>query len=145
MADGYLLMVGRLDMPAEVWTVFAEGNFVGFENGIDIIDFTDASEAGMGSDDPEDIFGSKNAAKLAAGLGYNRYTGKLKDLNLENVIYYSGDMDEQVGRLAEEEIEFLVSHGARVVIRSDTGHEDTVIWAEPIALTEMLLPTESRF
>ena len=36
MADGYLLMVGRLDMPAAVWEGFAEGTMVGFVDGVEI-------------------------------------------------------------------------------------------------------------
>jgi hypothetical protein len=68
IADKYLIMVGRLDIPEKVWNEFKEGHYVGFEydkkGKSQIIPFN-AEQAGMGgSESVED----KNMAKLAAGL-----------------------------------------------------------------------------
>ncbi len=117
IADGYLIMIGRLDMPDEVWTVFAEGRMVGFVDGVEIAP-VDAEAAGMGG---EGEFVDANMARLAAGLGYKRFTALLEGADLSNVIYGYSHFDEQVGRLTSEEIDFLLRTGA-VVIGLPTDH-----------------------
>ncbi len=67
----------------------------------------------------------KNTSKLAAGLGYNRFMSLLKNKNLENVVYAFGTLDEQVGRLSTEEINFLTSKEVRV-IAIDKDHTETI-------------------
>lgn len=121
VADGYFIQVGRLDMPAEVWMPFSEGRFVGFSDGVEILD-VGADEAGMGGDG---TFTDANMARLAAGLGHNRYTELLADTDLSNVIYAYGQFDEQVGRLTADELAFLEAKGV-TVIRSEGGHGDTI-------------------
>lgn len=125
IADEYLIMVGRLHMPYEVWNNFSQGKYVGFEydekGTATILEFN-AKQAGMGgSGSIEDI----NMAKLAAGLGYKRYISLLKDTDLSNVVYAYGKTDEQVGRLSKEEVEFLQSKNA-TVLESDGNHWETV-------------------
>lgn len=127
IADGYLLMVGRLDMPSEVWTEFANGRMVGFENKVNIVDFS-AQEAGMGGDG---LYTDINMAKLSAGLAYNRYSETLKGLDMRNVIYVYAESDEQVGALTEAETSFLREHGAKVIIK-DTDHVETALSIKPI-------------
>ena len=64
IADGYLIMVGRLNIPKEVWSEFSKGNYVGFgydeKGGSKIMPFS-AEEAGMGGDK---FIENKNTAKL---------------------------------------------------------------------------------
>lgn len=117
IADGYLIKVGRVDMPDEVWTEFSEGRAVGFVDGVEIIKF-DIADAGMGGETPE---ADRNMARLAAGLGHKRYTELLADVDLSNVVYVYGDVDEQVGRLSEAEVAFLESRSA-TVIEYQGGH-----------------------
>jgi hypothetical protein len=120
LADGYLIMIGRLNMPKKVWSEFSRGNFVGFKydkNGIKkVVPFT-ADQAGMGGE-------TKNMAKLAAGLGYKRYIELLKDVDLSNVTYAYGKTDEQVGSLEKEEVDFLKSKGVKV-LEGVGGHTET--------------------
>ena len=125
IADGYLIMVGRLDMPAPVWKKFAEGTYVGFQYGPDgdytVIPFTE-EQAGMGgSGSIED----QNMARLAAGLGYKRFTQLLDGADLSKVVYAYGKTDEQVGRLSQEEVAFLRNHGA-MVLEGDGDHGGTI-------------------
>lgn len=117
IADGYLIKVGRVDMPDEVWTEFSEGRAVGFVDGTEIVKF-DIAEAGMGGETPE---ADRNMARLAAGLGHKRYTELLADVDLSNVVYVYGDVDEQVGRLSEAEVAFLEGQSA-TVIEYQGGH-----------------------
>lgn len=118
VAEGYLIMVGRIDMPEAVWTEFAEGRTVGFADGVDVIEVT-SEEAGMGGEGP---VADRNMARLAAGLGHHRYSERLAAIDMANVVYVYGDLDEQVGRLSEAEVAFLNERGADV-IRYDGGHE----------------------
>lgn len=125
VADGYLIMVGRLDMPQEVWEQFSQGTYVGFkyapDGGFSIIPFTE-EQAGMGgSGSIED----QNMARLAAGLGYKRFTDLLQNIDLSNVVYAYGKTDEQVGRLRAEEVTYLRDHGA-TVLESEGDHGGTI-------------------
>ena len=132
IADGYLIAAGRLDMPGEVWSEFSEGRMVGFENGVDIVKFS-AEEAGMGG---AGIHTDANMARIAAGLGHNRYTELLNGMDLSNVTYIYGMVDEQVGRLSDAEIAFLREHGAAV--RSVDGSHGDAIVEMAVVLPELL-------
>lgn len=121
VADGYFIQVGRLDMPAEVWEPFSEGRFVGFSDGVQVFE-VDSEAAGMGGDG---TFTDANMAKLAAGLGHQRYTELLADTDLSNVVYAYGQLDEQVGRLSANELTFLETKGVKV-LRTAGGHGETI-------------------
>lgn len=116
IADKYFIMAGRLDMNEEVWQEFSKGNYVMFENGVDVLEASPDSELTV-----ED----NNMAKLAAGLGYKRYTELLSDSDLSNVLYVYSTKDEQVGSLSAEEVTFLESKGAQV-ITTDKEHSKTI-------------------
>ena len=115
IADGYMFMVGRLDMTPEVWQSFSQGIEATFE--------ADATTAIVKAKS-EDIKGV-NSNKIAAGFGCNRYTELLKDTDLSNLIYYYGKKDQSVGKLTDDEIAFLESKGAKVV-GFDGGHNQTL-------------------
>ena len=121
VADSYLIMVGRLDMPEAVWSEFAGGRTVGFIDGTDIVEVP-IEEAGMGAETPA---GDRNMARLAAGLGHKRYTELLATTDLSNVTYTYGETDEQVGRLTDAEVAFLNDHGASVLV-STGGHGEAI-------------------
>lgn len=117
IADGYLIEVGRIDMPEQVWTVFSEGQAAGFVDGTEVVEFS-IEEAGMGAGGPA---GDRNMARLAASLGQHRYSERLADTDMSNVVYVYGTTDEQVGRLTVDEVSFLTSRGADV-IEYEGGH-----------------------
>ena len=116
VADGYLIAVGRIDMPDGIWTEFAEGRTAGFVRGVEIV--KDAGDDASGA--AGDVF-HRNSARLAAGLGHHRYSQRLASVDMANVVYLYATLDEQVGRLAGAEVEFLTGRGARI-IEPDGGH-----------------------
>ncbi len=118
VADGYLISVGRVDMPEEVWRVFSRGEAAGFVDGTEIVEFS-IDEAGMDAETPA---GDRNMARLAASLGRHRYSERLATTPLTNVVYVYGSADQQVGRLTEPEIAFLKAQGAEVIGYTG-GHE----------------------
>lgn len=120
VADGYLIMVGRLDIDAETWMPFSEGKetkYIYDTNGNYTINLLgDGSNA-------ED----RNMSRLAAGLGYNRYTDKLNNISdLSKITYVYGDRDEQVGPLSTIEIQFLQDKGATVILSPNGTHDDAI-------------------
>lgn len=126
IADKYLIIVWRLNMPKNIWWVFAKGNFVGFEYDkkwdYKIINFS-ANEAGMGGNTP---LVDSNMAKLAGGLWYKDYISLFKNLDLSNLTYIYGKKDKQVWKLSNKEIEFLKSKNAKV-LSGKWGHWETVL------------------
>ena len=115
IADGYLLMVGRLDMNEEVWKPYSKGIDVKFEeDGIGVI---------LG-EKSENVY-TVNMQKIAAEISIDRYTELLKDSNLSNLIYIYIENDQSVGRLTENEIKFLESKNAKVVsVEGEHGKYD---------------------
>ena len=105
IAEGFLIMVGRLDMNDEMWRSRANGERMLFRK--------DGKTVYMAK--PQESIRSKNNDKLKAAYAHKRYTQLLKGINLSNVIYFYGKTDANVGSLLEHEIEFLRSHGAMVV------------------------------
>jgi len=120
VADGYLIMVGRLDMDKDTWQSFSQGKYAGYDydnNGNYTINFF--------GDAPDTEH--KNTAKLAAGLGYNRYTDKLKNISdLSKITYVHGNRDSQVGPLSTQEIQFLNGKGAKTVLADGAGHNEAI-------------------
>jgi hypothetical protein len=111
IADGYLIMVGRLDMDDEMWRSRVNGERMHFrEDGRTLY-----------RTDPPDSVRGKNNDKLKSAYAYKRFTELLKKTDLSNVIYFYGKTDSNVGSLKKHEIEFLRSHGA-LVIASDGDH-----------------------
>ncbi|MCH9649944.1 MAG: hypothetical protein K0U98_17035 [Deltaproteobacteria bacterium] len=141
LADGYLIVVGRLDMPQRAWHPFSEGRFAGFKDGVEIVDFASAEEAGMGGDGSEFVDG--NMAKLAAGLGYKRFTDLLAEIDLSNVVYAYGRLDEQVGRLTQEEVSFLKERGA-TVLSGEGNHGATISEFVPVGLDLLLTGSQTE-
>ncbi|MEL6558547.1 MAG: hypothetical protein AAFQ94_10205 [Bacteroidota bacterium] len=115
LVDGYLLMVGRLDMTETIWKSFSEGVEATFEE--------DAITVKIGQK-PEKT-SSINLNKIAAGYGFNRYSERLQDTDLSKLIYYFGKKDQSVGKLTESEIELLENNGATVV-GFNGGHNQTL-------------------
>lgn len=117
VAEGYLIVTGRIDMPDGIWTEFAEGRTAGFAGGVEIVKHT-------GAEAVQDGAGGafyRNSARLAAGLGHHRYGERLAHVDMTNVVYVFATLDEQVGRLTDTELAFLAQRGADV-IEHDGGH-----------------------
>lgn len=121
LADAYVIVVGRLDVPEQAWRIFADGGAVEFIDGVDPTEVP-IEAFGYGTGTPE---GERNMSRLLAGVMANRYTQLWTDLDLANVIFVYGDADEQVGRLTDDEIRFLEAGGA-TVLRGSGGHVDAI-------------------
>lgn len=119
--DGVAIFVGRLNFEEEFWKTFSEGQFAIYKNGVTIEKATD-EESGMPTENEIEL---KNIPKIAAGLGYKNYMETLKDRDLSKIIYSYGEKDEQVGRLRDDEVQFLENKGV-LVIKTQGGHEDTI-------------------
>ena len=127
IADTFVLAVGRVDMPDQVWRSFADGNLMLFANGTDPIP-AKVEDTGMSTGS---AVGDQNMMRLAAGHGHHRYSRLLADLDLSNVTFIAGTKDEQVGRLSDDEIAFLTARGAEVIV-VDAGHADAIFARQSI-------------
>lgn len=106
IADGYLLMFGRLDMTKEVSTAYSKGFEANFEE--------DATTPIIG-EKSENIY-TVNMRKIAAAINREvKYTELLKDSDLSNLTYIYSEIDQRVGKLTEKETTFLKSKNAEVV------------------------------
>lgn len=106
IADGYLLMCGRLDMTKEVSTAYSKGYNANFEE--------DATTPIIG--EKSDNIYTVNMRKIAAAMNRDiKYTELLKDSDLSNLIYFYSEIDQSVGKLTDKEITFLKSKNAEVV------------------------------
>ncbi|MEM9544889.1 MAG: alpha/beta hydrolase [Bacteroidota bacterium] len=121
VADGYLIMVGRLNMDEDAWQPVSEGHFTQYKYDLD------------GNYDIE-VYGNffreaeyRNMGRLNSGLAFNRYTKKLNGINdLSKITYVSGSRDERVGPLSNQEVEFLRGKNADVVLSEGSGHFQAV-------------------
>ncbi len=116
VADKYLIMVGRLDMDDVIWQAFSEGKFGYFENGI-----TPIIDQESGTDVTQ-----RNMDRLAAGLSMNRYTQIFDTFeDLSKITYVYGKTDQAVGRLTDNEIQFLESKNVNI-ITGNGNHDETI-------------------
>ena len=114
VADEYFIMVGRLNMPKEIWIPFSEGKMIEFKDGVKFTKVMDQKEIVQ-----------RNMSKLAAAYGHKRYMTLLKDTKMSNVVYAYGLTDEQVGRLSDVEIKFLEQKNVKL-LQAKGGHTETI-------------------
>jgi len=118
-ADGYFAIVGRLDIEEKFWKGFSEG-----KNGY--FKFKRNNKYRISLSKEKDAL-SRNMNRLAAGLGYKRYTKELQKVdNLSKLTYIYGGKDDKVGKLTEKEISFLTSKKANVILIPDADHSNAI-------------------
>lgn len=121
VANGYLIMVGRLDIEEATWKPFSEGKMTSYKYDNDGNYTIEEDKNKI----PVDV---RNMARLAAGLGFNRYTEKLKNANdLSKITYVFGTRDEQVGSLSKTEIKFLADRKAKIFKNDGANHEKAIV------------------
>jgi pimeloyl-ACP methyl ester carboxylesterase len=113
VADGYLLIAGRLDMQEEAAKQFADGQGIKFENGV-----TPVPDPEYASDEEGECSG-ENMARLLGAVAVNRYTERLADVPMDNVIYVYGKQDDHMGGLTTAEVAFLEGKGVTVLAGED--------------------------
>lgn len=119
IADKYLIMVGRLDIDTEFWNAFSEGKMGMFK-------YNTKGKAKMKFRKQGEVI-ERNMSRLAAGLGYNRYTERLENIkDLSKVTYVYGDRDEQVGGLSAEEISFLQAKKCNLKLVKNGTHDGAI-------------------
>lgn len=120
VADGYLILAGRLDIDEETWKPFSQGKqtkYVYDSEGNYTIQVSDA----------ETSVEQRNMARLASGLGHHRYTNRLDTIaDLSKITYVHGERDEAVGRLSRAEIDFLKGKGTKVGVSKKGSHDDAI-------------------
>jgi len=116
IADNFLLMAGRLDMPEIIWQSFEAGNTGGFIGGA--TPFTGAPSILTDTE--------KNQNKLIGNLAQNRYTEELSQFSdLTNVTYCFGTADESFGKLSQNEQALLITRQANL-LEFEGGHLETI-------------------
>ena len=107
---------GRLDMDQVVWEGFAKGEEFLFDaDGINPFLDTEA----------DNTMKDKNMRKLAAGLGFNRYTELLANADLTNAIFVTAPNDSYVGDFTTGAIDLLkVKSEALFILPEGLGHSD---------------------
>ena len=110
--DRYLLMAGRLDMPAEFVDGALAGMLYHFPNAV-APELSDRRP----TTDQESI-----ELRIAGATFHDRYTERLSDTDLRKTIYVYATADTVVGRLAEPEARFLQDNGATVIAGEGANH-----------------------
>ena len=124
-ADRHLIMAGRLDMPEEVVNGFLMGMPYLFQDGITPIQVPFPVPPTEQERDR-----ALMEMRIAGATGHDRYTERLAEMDLGNVIYAYGTRDVVVGRLTEDEVGFLESGGAEVI--AIQGDHDSM-FVDPVA------------
>ena len=135
IADKYIIVSGRIIDPEIATANQKKGINGSYENGTDYKSNTTASIQAR-----DEIAAKKYHRKqlLKAAIGDIDYSEKLKNIDLEGVIYVYGSKDSRVGRLTQKEITFLESKGVSV-FSCNYEHGDTVY-----GLVEALMKNKIR-
>lgn len=116
-ARKYISLNGRLDMDEIVWKGFAMGEFYFFDEDGNLVKSTFPIPA-------DEIRYEHNMGRLNAGLGFNRYTEKLADVDLSDAIFVTSEKDHAVGIFTPKSIEFLTDKNpAEKLIILTEGHD----------------------
>ena len=111
-ADRYLMMAGRLDMPAEFVDGALAGMLYHFPNAVDP-ELSDRRP----TTDQESI-----ELRIAGATFHHRYTERLTGTDLHKAIYVYATADTVVGRLADPELRFLQESEATVIAGEGANH-----------------------
>jgi hypothetical protein len=124
---------GRLDMDKVVWEGFSKG-----ENWL----FDKEGQNPYFDSFDEDDYQSQNIKKLAAGLGYNRYTEKLASVDLSDVIFVTGEADPYVGDYTSDALAFTSDEAEGAYSLPEIGHSDIFIPELMILIHDMIINEE---
>ena len=105
-AHKFVILVGRLDMPAEVWLGFANKKYHYFPDAV-----TPEQDPAMMA---ISVYDAVHFVLIGAAT-QDRYTEKLEYTDMSNVIFVSGKSDQSVGRLTEKEKTFLLNKGVDLI------------------------------
>lgn len=107
---------GRLDMDEVVWQGFSKGEEWLFD--------ANGENPTLNSTADNSLL-EQNMRKMAAGLGFNRYSQKLANVDLSSAIFVTADSDEFVGDFTQDAISFLLDTDAALLFLPEgAGHSD---------------------
>lgn len=105
---------GRLNIEKELWEGFSRGEeWLYDDKGENPRIYSKGNERGILD---------QNMSKIAAGLGFNRYTEKLKNTDLSDVIFVTSQNDPFVGDFTAEAIEFADQNAETLITLKEAGH-----------------------
>lgn len=120
VADKYLIMAGRLDMPDVVWQGLKARTPYYFKDGIEpIATFLPTTLTEKERKETYAIM------QLQATASSTRYTQQIKKENVNKIIYAYADFDNNVGRLTDQEIMFINTNGG-LIYRIKNGTHGSV-------------------
>ncbi len=106
---------GRIDMDNVVWQGFSKGEEWLFDqSGLNPWLNTSATNTTE----------EKNMRRLAAGLGYNRYTERYANTDLSDAIFLTAEDDMYVGDYTQHAIDFLQPRAEKLYVVPSIGHSD---------------------
>ncbi len=106
---------GRLNMDQVVWEGFSKGEEWLFDQ--------NGQNPSLNSGADNSVL-EKNMRKLAAGLGFNRYTQKLAEVDLSDAIFLTADKDKFVGDFTQETLDFLAPKAESLIILQNSEHSE---------------------
>jgi len=125
-ADGYVLIGGRLDMPAAFVDGALDGVLHHFPNAVDPQPFPLQPAT-----DREFI-----RLRIMGATAYDRYTERLAGIDLQRVVYVYATADSVVGRLTATEVAFVQSAGGRIIAVQGGDHLSLVL--DPAVLQQII-------
>lgn len=124
IADKYILIAGRIDDHPKMLEQHQKGLNGEFKE--DGLTYIPADEKPDNSDySEEEIKEYRVKQLLKAAIGKPRYSVELSDKDLSNLIYFYAVNDQNVGRLSDQELEFLKSKKVKL-FETNTGHSETL-------------------
>lgn len=112
-ADKYYVSAGRLDINKEMTQQQLKGFSGHFaKDGLTYI--PEDENADNSEHSKQENINYQKIQLLKVAYGFNNYIEKLKDVNLSNVLYFYGSVDENIGSLTQKELNFLHSKNVKV-------------------------------
>ena len=123
LADKYILTCGRLNADSVQTAYQLKGINLGFEEDGKTLILPEENKSPNPYRRHRYKVIRKNIQLLKYAIGKPRYTQELKEVDLSNVVMFTGLQDQNVGTLIDKEIQFLEAKGATVV-KVEAHHYD---------------------
>lgn len=112
-ADKYFVNAGRLDINKEMTIQQLKGfNGVFAKDGLTYLPEDEKADTSEYSE--QEMINYQKKQMLKAAYGSDNYIEKLKDIDLSNVTYFYGSVDENIGSLTQKEINFLKAKNVKI-------------------------------
>lgn len=124
LADKYIILAGRIDDNQAMLEQHLKGFNGSFAaDGLSYI--AEDENADLSKYSKKELKAYRVRQLLKGAIGSPRYSEKLAQHDLSNIIYFYASNDQHVGRLSSSEIDFLQAKGAKVFETHD-GHSEVL-------------------